>query len=129
MSENTTKEPISAKETMRQGRLQKLAELVDKGINPYPYTFDKNANASDLQEKYKDLQAGEETEDKYAKITGNFDLKDLGYDKIPENYYFVIGDNRNDSVDSRIIGLINIKDIEGSANLRLWPLNKIKYVK
>ena len=72
---------------------------------------------------------GEETEDKYAKITGNFDLKDLGYNKIPENYYFVIGDNRNDSVDSRIIGLINIKDIEGSANLRLWPLNKIKYVK
>ena len=54
MSENTTKEPISAKETMRQRRLQKLAELVDKGINPYPYTFDKNANASDLQEKYKD---------------------------------------------------------------------------
>ena len=39
MSENTTKEPISAKETMRQRRLQKLAELVDKGINPYPYSF------------------------------------------------------------------------------------------
>ena len=66
MSENATREPISAKESIRQRRLEKLAELVDKGINPYPYTFDKNANASDLQEKYKDLQAGEETEDKYA---------------------------------------------------------------
>ena len=40
--------------------------MVDKGINPYPYTFDKNANAVDLQEKYKDLPAGEETDDKYA---------------------------------------------------------------
>ena len=66
MSENATREPISAKESIRQRRLEKLAELVDKGINPYPYTFDKNANAADLQEKYKDLQAGEETEDKYA---------------------------------------------------------------
>ena len=66
MSENATREPISAKESIRQRRLEKLAELVDKGINPYPYTFDKNANAVDLQEKYKDLPAGEETEDKYA---------------------------------------------------------------
>jgi len=66
MSETVTREPISAKESIRQRRLEKLAELVDKGINPYPYTFDKNANAVDLQEKYKDLQAGEETEDAYA---------------------------------------------------------------
>lgn len=66
MSENAIREPISAKESIRQRRLEKLAELVDKGINPYPYTFDKNANAIDLQEKYKDLPAGEETEDKYA---------------------------------------------------------------
>ena len=66
MSETTTREPISAKESIRQRRLEKLAELVDKGINPYPYTFDKNANAVDLQEKYKDLAAGEETEDSYA---------------------------------------------------------------
>jgi len=66
MSENATHEPISAKESIRKRRLEKLAELVDKGINPYPYSFDKNADAEDLQEKYKDLAAGEETEDKYA---------------------------------------------------------------
>ena len=66
MSENTTKEPISAKETMRQRRLQKLAELVDKGINPYPYSFKKDIDAAELQEKYKDLPAGEETEDFYS---------------------------------------------------------------
>ena len=47
----------SAKEQIRQTRIQKLAELADKGINPYPYVFDKNANAADLQEKYKDLEA------------------------------------------------------------------------
>lgn len=50
---------------IRSTRIQKLADLVDKGINPYPYSFDKNASAKMLQEKYKDLAAGEETEDKY----------------------------------------------------------------
>ena len=66
MSENATREPISAKESMRQRRLQKLAELVDKGIIPYPYSYDKNIDAAVLQEKYKDLNAGEETEDFYS---------------------------------------------------------------
>jgi len=70
-----------------------------------------------------------ETEDKYAYITNNFDLKSLDYDKIPEDYYFVIGDNRNDSKDSRMIGLIHKDEILGSVNLRIWPLTKIKYVK
>ena len=61
-----TKPQNSAKEAIRQTRIQKLAELADKGINPYPYVFNKNANAADLQEKYKDLPAGEETEDEYS---------------------------------------------------------------
>ncbi len=66
MSENNVKETTSAKESIRQRRLEKLAELVDRGVNPYPYTFDKNADAIDLHEKYADLAAGEETNDKYA---------------------------------------------------------------
>lgn len=59
-------ESISPKETIRQARIQKLAELADKGINPYPYSYNKDANAHDLQEKYKDLAVGEETEDYYS---------------------------------------------------------------
>ena len=66
MTEQITREPISARDSIRQTRIQKLAELADKGINPYPYVFDKNANAADLQEKYKDLEAGVETEDEYS---------------------------------------------------------------
>lgn len=59
-------ESISPKENIRQGRIQKLADLADKGINAYPYSFNKDANAQDLQEKYKDLAVGEETEDYYS---------------------------------------------------------------
>lgn len=61
-----TREAGSAIEQIRQTRIQKLADLADKGVNPYPYTFDKTASAKELQERYKDLPAGEETTDVYS---------------------------------------------------------------
>lgn len=48
----------------RDARLAKLKALQDKGYNPYPYRFEPNAYAADLQEKYKDLEAGTDTEDR-----------------------------------------------------------------
>lgn len=62
----TAHESISPKENIRQARVQKLTDLADKGINAYPYSYNKNANAKDLHEKYKDLPVGEETEDYYS---------------------------------------------------------------
>ena len=61
-----TKEPISARDTIRQTRMQKLADLADKGINPYPYSFNKTASANELQEKYKDLARREDQLKRYA---------------------------------------------------------------
>lgn len=58
----------------------------------------------------------------------DFDLKDLGYDKIPENMYLVLGDNRGDSLDSREIGLIKKEDIIGKISIRFWPMNKFKFM-
>lgn len=66
MTEQHNHEPNSAKDQIRQTRIQKLADLADKGINPYPYFFNKTADAAELQEKYKDLEAGVETEDEYS---------------------------------------------------------------
>jgi len=48
----------------RESRLAKLNTLQENGYNPYPYRFEPNAFAADLQEKYKDLEAGTDTEDR-----------------------------------------------------------------
>ena len=61
--------------------------------------------------------------------TDDFDIKDLGYEPIPDDYYLVLGDNRANSMDSRDFGLVKKSDIVGKASVRIWPLNKIKFVK
>lgn len=61
--------------------------------------------------------------------TNDFSIKDLGYDVIPEDMYLVLGDNRENSMDSRDFGLISKEDIIGKVSIRIWPLNKIKIVK
>ncbi len=42
---------------------------------------------------------------------------------IKEGEVFVMGDNRNNSADSRVIGPVAVEDIEGHAVFRFWPLN------
>lgn len=54
--------------------------------------------------------------------TDDFTLSNIGYTVIPEGYYFVVGDNRGDSLDSRYLGLFSKKDIEGTVSFRLFPL-------
>lgn len=56
----------SSQDNIRATRIQKLADLADKGINPYPYSFDKNISAKALQEKYSNLESSQETNDYYA---------------------------------------------------------------
>lgn len=57
--------------------------------------------------------------------TNDFNLEEIcSCTSIPEGKYLVLGDNRPISKDSRIIGLVDEKDILGKAVYRIWPISK-----
>jgi len=58
-----------AEQELIDERKKKLAELKKEGINPYPYSFDKQHNAKDINEKYARLKNEEFTMDR-VKIAG-----------------------------------------------------------
>ena len=45
---------------------------------------------------------------------------------VPEDSYFVMGDNRNDSMDSRVVGSISRSEIVGHAVCVIWPIWEFK---
>ncbi len=55
-------------------------------------------------------------------------LYNFGPVTLTDEEYFVMGDNRANSLDSRYIGPLTLGDIDAIARLRLWPLDKIGLV-
>ena len=72
--------------------------------------------------EYKDNQLyvnGKKVKDSYGKdITGDFKVK------VPKNSYFVMGDNRTNSVDSRRLGAFKKNEIKGKTKLTIFPFSR-----
>lgn len=59
---------------------------------------------------------------------GNF-AKEGEEIKVPSNYFFVLGDNRPASSDSRSWGFVPFKSINGKAWIVYWPPERTGFVK
>lgn len=69
---------------------------------------------------------GKKVEENFShKKTEDFTLEELDSKKVPDHYYFVLGDNRGNSMDSRMIGFIPRKNIIGKTSLTLFPPHRM----
>ncbi|HLC32127.1 MAG TPA: lysine--tRNA ligase [Candidatus Nanoarchaeia archaeon] len=69
---------MGREDLMISERRRKLKEVRDQGINPYPYSFEKKASATELQEKYINLKSEVHTKDNTT-IAGRLMLfRDMG---------------------------------------------------
>lgn len=56
--------------------------------------------------------------------TNDFDSDTFGMGNIPKDSYLVLGDNRENSLDSRAIGFIKKKYIIGKTQFTIFPFNR-----
>ena len=59
------------------------------------------------------------------KDTADFSISELDAEVIPDDYYFVVGDNRINSKDSRMVGFIHKSKIMGKTNFVIYPFDSI----
>jgi signal peptidase I len=67
---------------------------------------------------------GEKLQEDYASVE-SYRHESYGPRKVAPNTYFVLGDNRDQSLDSRIFDSIDHSAIKGKVILRWWPFQKV----
>ena len=59
-------------------------------------------------------------------FTKDFTLEAVaGAKTVPEGKVFVMGDNRQNSLDGRSFGFVDLSSVQGEADVVFWPLNQI----
>ena len=67
------------------------------------------------------IRNGKPVDESWLEFPINYEMDAI---KIPNNYLWVLGDNRNNSLDSHLWGLLPEENVIGKAIWRYWPINK-----
>jgi signal peptidase I len=86
-------------------------------------TVDVKSDINEITITNKEHPEGFKLNQPFIVNTGGID----GHMELGENEYYVMGDNRPASSDSRYWGIVPKKLLVGKAFLRLLPINKIDY--
>lgn len=82
-------------------------------------------NGNPIKEPFLNQYEHDKTELINGKLTQNFTLQGVtGKTKVPKGELFVMGDNRNHSSDSRVIGFVKESKVVGKVSLRYWPFSE-----
>ena len=67
------------------------------------------------------IRNGKELEEAWLRLPMNYEMDEV---TVPNHYLWVLGDNRNNSLDSHLWGYLPEKNVIGTAIWRYWPINK-----
>ncbi|WP_217585625.1 signal peptidase I [Lentibacillus saliphilus] len=81
-------------------------------------------NGNRVEEPFIDQGQGEN----FPILENNFTLEEIPgeHDVIPDDHFLVLGDNRSNSTDSRMLGVISRDQIVGKTNLIYWPFDRLR---
>ena len=92
------------------------------------YVIKQNENGEDVAELYiNDELVNEDFIDDEVKVKTCINDPDIcnGVVTVPEDSYYVMGDNRGVSLDSRSFGFVSNKEAYGITEIRIFPFNKM----
>lgn len=85
-------------------------------------------NGKYIKESFLDKEYVKKQKEKSStgNFTEDFNIELLGHTVIPDGYYFVVGDNRGNSADSRLIGLVPKNKIAGKVIFNVFKFKIVK---